>query len=397
MDEPSSHEQRGRHSTDGGTTRDQSAGEERAGDGRAGGVNGERAGDERAAEVNGEQAEDAHGGRSGEASNARAANGHDDRGGETAKAVEVANLRKEFGGLVAVDDVSFSVERGEVVGLLGPNGAGKTTCIKCTLGLVEPTAGSVRIGGVDTGARPKAAFDRVGAMLEGARNIYWRLTVRENLEFFAGIAGRAPADVRARHDELLDRLALTEKADEPVRDLSRGMKQKVSLATTLARDVDVAFLDEPTLGLDVESSLELRNELASLAAKQDTAIVVSSHDMDVIQELCDRVIVLSEGRVIANDSVSQLLSLFRTQTYRLVFTEPPGQSLRSTLSSAVELDGWDRGPEHTTATVALSDGNQLPEVTGQIVENGGNLQRVDTVEPDLEEVFLELTRGDTDD
>ncbi len=310
-------------------------------------------------------------------------------------AVVVENLRKEYGDLVAVDDVSFRVERGEVVGLLGPNGAGKTTCIKCTLGMVEPTAGAVSIGGVDTDSRPKAAFERVGGMLEGARNIYWRLTVRENLEFFAGIAGRPPGDVRERHDELLERLELTAKADEAVRDLSRGMKQKVSLATTLARDVDVAFLDEPTLGLDVESSLELRRELSSLAAQQDTAIVVSSHDMDVIQQLCDRVIVMSDGNVIANDAMSELLSLFETQAYRLTFTG--GTAIQSTLSETFDVIDWNDDPSTTVVTVALADGNRFPELTGTIVRNGGDLQRVEAVEADLEDVFLELTRGETDE
>ena len=313
---------------------------------------------------------------------------------ERPPAVEVRGLEKSYDDVQAVDGVSFSVARGEVVGLLGPNGAGKTTCIKCTLGLIEPTTGEVSIAGIDTSRRPKAAYDRVGAMLEGARNVYWRLTVRENLEFFAGIAGRAPGAVRERHDELLDRLALDAKADETVKALSRGMKQKVSLATTLARDVDVAFLDEPTLGLDVESSLELRREVSALAREEDTAVVVSSHDMDVIQDLCDRVIVLQNGRVIANDPVEELLDVFRTQRYRLVFTEPPGRSLRGEL--AAEVVEWDRGPDHTTAVVSLDDGNELPVVTGQLVDAGADLDRVDAVEPDLEDVFIELTQEETD-
>ena len=139
--------------------------------------------------------------------------------------VAVEGLAKTYGEDVrALDDVSFGIRPGEVVGLLGPNGAGKTTCIKCTLGLVEPTAGRVEVAGVDALERPQAAYSHVGAMLEGARNVYWRLTVRENLEFFAGIAGTPPSAVRARHDELLERLDLTDRTDTAVRDLSRGMK-----------------------------------------------------------------------------------------------------------------------------------------------------------------------------
>jgi len=309
--------------------------------------------------------------------------------------VAIEELRKTYGDDVqALDGVSFGVRPGEVVGLLGPNGAGKTTCIKCLLGLVEPTDGTVEVASVDAQANPRAAYSRVGAMLEGARNVYWRLTVRENLEFFAGIAGNAPSEVRDRHDELLERLTLAEKADEPVRDLSRGMKQKVSLATTLARDVDVVFLDEPTLGLDVESSLELRRELDTLAKERDLAVVLSSHDMDVIQELCDRVVVLSDGEIVADDSVDSLLELFRTQTYEISFEAPADTDVVSRLRTACEVTNVDHRSTQTVVTVQLPDGNDLPTVTAEVVDAGGQLHGVSTVEPDLEEAFLRITGGE---
>jgi len=146
------------------------------------------------------------------------------------------------GSVLAVDDVSLTVERGAVVGLLGPNGAGKTTLIKSILGTVLPDAGTIRLFGTDVRADRRAAYADVDAMLEGARNDYWRLTVRENLRYFATIGGVDPDSVAARHDRLLDRLGLADEADTPVRDLSRGMKQKVSLASVLAGNADVVFL-----------------------------------------------------------------------------------------------------------------------------------------------------------
>ena len=162
-------------------------------------------------------------------------------------AVEVEGLRKRFGegddAVVAVDGVSFAVETGSVVGLLGPNGAGKTTLIKSVLGMVLPDAGTVRIRGVDVDDRPRAAYASVDAMLEGARNDYWRLTVRENLRYFAAVGGVDPDAVADRHDRLLDQLGLADRADTPVRELSRGMKQKVSLASVLAGGAEVVFLD----------------------------------------------------------------------------------------------------------------------------------------------------------
>ena len=199
-------------------------------------------------------------------------------GGGSDPIVSVREIRKEYGsgesGVTAVDDVSLEVEAGTVVGLLGHNGAGKTTTIKMMLGLIEPTAGTVSIAGTDVHRHPKQAFEHVGAVLEGARNVYWRLTVRENLDFFARLGGLDPAEQRDRHDRLLEQLGIADKADTIVNELSRGMKQKVSLASVLARKPDVVFLDEPTLGLDVGSSLELRDEIGRLVKRDEMTVLV---------------------------------------------------------------------------------------------------------------------------
>jgi len=189
-----------------------------------------------------------------------------------------------------------------------PERGGKTTLIKSILGTVLPDSGTVRLFGTDAASGRRAAYADIDAMLEGARNDYWRLTVRENLRYFATISGVDPDSVTARHDRLLDRLGLAGKADTPVRELSRGMKQKVSLASVLAGGAELVFLDEPTLGLDVGSSRTLREELRRLADEEDLTIVLSSHDMDVIEAVCDRVIVMAGGRIVADDTVSALVS-----------------------------------------------------------------------------------------
>jgi ABC-2 type transport system ATP-binding protein len=232
--------------------------------------------------------------------------------------IEVADLRKAFdsGGetVTAVDGISFSIERGSCVGLLGPNGAGKTT-IKMLLGLVQQDEGSIEINGIDVAENPSEISRYVGAMLEGARNAYWRLTVEENLRYFASLAGQDYADVRERHERLLGMLDLQEKAETPVRHLSRGQKQKVSLAISLARGSEIALLDEPTLGLDPESGLTLRQELSRLVDEEEMTFVVTSHDMQVIEDICDRVIILDDGDIIADDDVQHLLDLFDNQSY----------------------------------------------------------------------------------
>ena len=312
--------------------------------------------------------------------------------------ISADGLNKTYPGdraVTAVDGVSLTVESGSVVGVLGPNGAGKTTLIKMILGLVTPTAGSVRVDGIDVNERPAAVYEHAAAMLEGARNIYWRLTVRENLEFFASLAGQSPDAVRGRHDELLDLFDLHEKADEPVKDLSRGMKQKVSLASTLSRGASVLFLDEPTLGLDVESSADLRRELHDLVRRESMTVVLSSHDMDVIEELCDRVIIMNEGEIIADDTVENLTGVFDSQAYEVTMNGPLPERSRETVRREFATERWEQTPDGADRfEVILEDGHTLYELVGVLEDSGRPVANIDAIQPDLESVFLELTDGD---
>lgn len=312
--------------------------------------------------------------------------------GGTAIAVEGVTKRFNEGpdSVLAVDDVSFEVETGSIVGLLGPNGAGKTTLIKSVLGMVIPDEGTVRIRGIDVGDRSRAAYANVDAMLEGARNDYWRLTVRENLRYFATVSGVDPDSVADRHDRLLDRLDLAEWADTPVRKLSRGMKQKVSLASVLAGGAEVVFLDEPTLGLDVESSRTLQRELLRLAKEDGLTVLISSHDMDVIEAVCDRVLVMSEGRIVADDAVDELL---RGAAGGTVVVESPDLDADAVAAvrerfpvTAVDTLDWG-----TRLTVEAS-GDDLYSLMDVLATAGVTPERIRTVEPDLEDVFVGLTR-----
>ncbi len=307
----------------------------------------------------------------------------------------VDGLQKTYGdgsdAVTAVDNISFDVGRGEVVGLLGPNGAGKTTTIKSILGLIIPTDGRVTVDGIDVHANTKRAYQHIGAMLEGARNVYWRLTVRENVEFFAALGGRSPSKVRNRAEELLDAFDMMAKADETVNELSRGMKQKVSLACSLARGTDVVFLDEPTLGLDVESSVELRRELRRLAERESITVVLSSHDMDVVEELCERVIIMNDGGIIADDSVENLIELFRTRAYQLTVEGSVPDEARKELTQGFDAEEWERVGNRERFEVTLADGDDLYTVFDTLHAADCSLDGVDAMDPDLEAVFLELT------
>lgn len=311
---------------------------------------------------------------------------HSDTAAVETKALAVRNLHKAYGSgddvVTAVDDVSFTVNRGEVVGILGPNGAGKTTTIKSILGLVEPTDGTITVDGVDPSKAGSAVYQHVSAVLEGARNVYWRLTVRENLRYFTGIQGVHPDTADDEHDRLLGLVDLEAKADEPVRNLSRGMQQKASLACALARDTPVVFLDEPTLGLDVEAARDLRREIRRLAEEENRTIVLSSHDMDVIQDICDRVVILNEGRVVADDTVDALVDLFATQTYQLDLAVRPDTLVLNAFDTT-----W---VSEESFEVVLTDSDELYELMRTLESAGVAIQQITALEPDFEDVFLSV-------
>ncbi len=308
-------------------------------------------------------------------------------------ALAVEGVSKRFGGdengVLAVDDVSLSVKHGSVVGLLGPNGAGKTTLIKCALGIVIPDAGSVRVFGTDVSAGRRAAYADVDAMLEGARNDYWRLTVRENLRYFATIHGIDPDSVAKRHERLLDRFDLQKKADTPVRELSRGMKQKVSLASVLAGGAELVFLDEPTVGLDVESSRRLRRELRRLADEEGLTIVLSSHDMAVVEAVCDRVVMMANGQIVADDTVAALLSGADRDVIRVESTDID-DAVVATLRRLFDVRSVESVAGRTRVEVAAA-GDVLYDLMDTLRKAGITVEHIESVQPDLEEVFVNLT------
>ncbi|MEZ3144259.1 ABC transporter ATP-binding protein [Halobaculum sp. MBLA0143] len=311
-------------------------------------------------------------------------------------AVRVRDVSKTYGGedgVTAVDGVSLTVERGSVVGLLGPNGAGKTTLMKSILGVVVPDEGTVELFGQDGASLGRDRYRYVSAMLEGARNIYWRMSLRENVRYFTGLQGIAPGSVREANTELISRLGMSEKLDEPVKEFSRGQKQRASLACVLAQRTPITFLDEPTLGLDVQAGRALQRELRDLASDEDRTVLLSSHDMDVVEELCDRVIVLDDGSVIAADTVAALTDVFDSQTYELALSGLPERDDRRALADRFESVSWDG--EDARATVTVASGERLYDLMDALREADVVVESMNTAERDLEAAFVQVT-SDTD-
>lgn len=239
----------------------------------------------------------------------------------TGSAIELDGLGKTYGrgasARLAVRPTTLSVPWGQVLGLLGPNGAGKTTLIKMISGLVTPTTGTVRVGGWDIGAHRGRAVMQIGAVLEGSRNVYWPLSAWENLLYFGRLKGLRSAEIKPRAGQLLRDLDLWPRRHEQVGSYSRGMQQKVAVAAALITDPPILLLDEPTLGLDVESARTFKDWIAHLAGDEDKTIVLTTHQLHVAQELAGRIAVIRTGEVIADLPTSELLARYAEDRYEI--------------------------------------------------------------------------------
>lgn len=307
-------------------------------------------------------------------------------------AVHVSGIVKSYGkgedSISAVDDISFEIKQGSVVGILGPNGAGKTTLIKSILGLILPDEGDVELFGKNVRDLGSERYQYVSAMLEGARNIYWRMSLRENVRYFSGLQGLHPDGVQRENTELISRFGMEEKASEPVRNLSRGQKQRASLACVLAQQTPITFLDEPTLGLDVQAAEILQTELRDLTESDDRTVILNSHNMDVVERLCDRVIVLKNGSVLTDGSVASLIDAFDTQTYEIRLSESVSEEIKESIRSTVTVS-WHGDDKRFSATVDSTD--EIYSLMNKMDEHSVKVSSMETADPDLEEAFLRVT------
>jgi ABC-2 type transport system ATP-binding protein len=249
--------------------------------------------------------------------------------------LDAQKLRKFYkqGGktLEAVSGVSLSLDPGEVLAFLGPNGAGKTTTIKMIAGLLEPDAGDVKILGINPHRRP-IALREVGAVLEGSRNLYWRLTPMENLVYFGVLRGLTRRRAKVRADELLAQFELEHKRNAAVQTLSRGMQQKVAIAVALVHEPRLLLLDEPTLGLDVEATEAVKLQIRAIAAA-GRGVLLTTHQLEVAEALSDRVAIIRDGGLIAEASTKELIREFSGTSYRISLEGPLSEGQRSKLRS----------------------------------------------------------------
>lgn len=229
--------------------------------------------------------------------------------------IQVKNLHKKFGSLIALEGVNFTVQKGEIFGYLGPNGAGKTTTIRILLGLLVPTSGSVRVLGYSPGEESFAFRKRIGALLENP-GVYEDLSIYDNLQFYANIYRLE--DVNKKIKGLLEFMGMEKRMGELAGRLSKGMKQKLAIARLLLHDPEMLFFDEPTAGLDPIFQKEIRDLIQKLS-RQGKTIFLSSHNLHEVQEICTRVAFLKEGHLLAVDTVEYFLEQFQNSKKEILF------------------------------------------------------------------------------
>ncbi len=307
-------------------------------------------------------------------------------------AIEIESLSKIYrrrngDDINAVSSLDLKVAAGQVFGFLGSNGAGKTTTIKMACGLVLPTTGTVRLNGYDMRKQRGQAMRQIGAVLEGTRNVYWRMNAWQNLLYFGRLKGISSGKrLKARAEELLRELDLWARRKDPVREFSRGMQQKVAIAAALITDPPIVLLDEPTLGLDVQASRTVQKWITQLAKDRGKTVVLTTHQLDMAETLCDRVAIMSQGQLLAHRPTNELLDLFRQEFYQL--------RLRGTVAPEVveRFSGFVASQEngHTVLSGAVSDGLSVFDLAERARLLGLDLISIAPAAPNLEEIFVEL-------
>jgi ABC-2 type transport system ATP-binding protein len=309
--------------------------------------------------------------------------------------IEVQNLTKRYGRVTAVDDISFRVERGEILGFLGPNGAGKTTTMRILTGYMPATEGKAIVAGFDVFDQPVDAKRRTGYLPE-TPPLYPDMTVREYLAFVAKIKGVPSADQRERVNTVMERTRVADMANRLCSKLSKGYKQRVGLAQALIHNPDVLILDEPTAGLDPKQIIETRELIKELAG--DHTIILSTHILPEVSQTCQRVVIINKGRVVAIDTPDNLTERLRGSATLYVQVDASGADASAALGrvpGVTRVAESDRRDGLVGYEVVSEGGRDVRrELAKAVVSSGWGLLELRPTRVNLEEVFLKLTEVD---
>lgn len=307
--------------------------------------------------------------------------------------IEALGLEKRYGDLVAIQDVSFRVEKGEIVGFLGPNAAGKTTTMRILTGFMPPTAGSARIAGYDVTEQSVEARRHVGYLPENVP-LYNEMTVRGYLAFMAQLRGVPRRQVPSRVAEVIDAVRIGDRADAIIGKLSRGYRQRVGLAQAMVHNPDVLILDEPTVGLDPAQVIEVRQLIKSLGGSR--TVILSTHILPEASAVCGRILIINEGRLVAADTPENLTRRLRSSQQVRLQVRGPRDEVCATLANVDGVAHVEVGSTRDGVTSFTLDAEPEKDVreavARAVVAVGWGLLELQAVDMSLEEVFLKLTQ-----
>ncbi|MFV9653752.1 ABC transporter ATP-binding protein [Pseudomonas sp. NY15366] len=304
--------------------------------------------------------------------------------------IDIRNLTKRFAQHTAVDDLSFQVQPGEVLGFLGPNGAGKSTTMKMLTGFLAPTSGTASILGCDIQTQTLEAQRQIGYLPEGAP-CYGDMTVRGFLDFIAEVRGFRGAEKKLRVQRAVEQVELEKVLEQSIETLSKGFKRRVGLAQAILHDPRVLILDEPTDGLDPNQKHQVRQLIQGLA--RDKIVIISTHILEEVTALCTRAVVIAQGRLLADGTPLELESRSRYhQAVTLVADEALDQAALAALPGVAGVE--ENAREHSLSVLAQPGAVIFPQVNALIAERGWKVKELNVERGRLDEVFRTLTRGE---
>lgn len=297
--------------------------------------------------------------------------------------ITVKNLTKIYGEQRAVDNISFTVNRGEIVGFLGPNGAGKSTTMKMITGYLAPDGGDITVSDVDVTKDPQSAKKKIGYLPE-SNALYYDMYVREYLDFIADV--HRISNKQAAIDGVIEQVGLTKEKAKKVGQLSKGYKQRVGLAAALLHNPEVLILDEPTSGLDPNQIIEIRNVIKEQG--KDKLVLFSSHILQEVEAICDRVIIINRGKIVADDKLATLQQRSNTNLVRVQFKEALEAEWLRRLAGVKKVNKLDAN----TWTLETDEPEAVRKQLLQLsVEQNLNIVSLQSENQSLEEIFRELT------
>src|SRR5580658_435028 len=302
--------------------------------------------------------------------------------------IEVEQLRKSYGESIAVDGVSFTARAGEIFGLLGPNGAGKTTTISCICGLLTPSAGHVKVEGHDVVREGSAARAQLGVAPQEIA-LYEDLSARENLDYWGGAQRIRNPELHGRIQEVLELTGLQDRAREPVKQFSGGMKRRLNFACGILHSPKVLLLDEPTVGVDPQSRVRLL-DLVRAQAQAGTCVLYTTHYMEEAEALCDRLAIVDHGKIIAAGTLAELRSMLAERDLlRLSGIFQPDAAK----ASLQPIDGVEilQGDEGLLLLSLLGASGKLPAIFAALAGAGAEVRGTTLTQPSLESLFIKLT------